>query len=336
MTIPRDLSNLAPGANTSGVLQPSKGGTGVSSLTANNVILGNGTSTVQFVAPGTTGNVLTSNGTTWASTAPTSAGVNIQTFTSSGTWTKPSGYAAGSRVLIQAWGGGGSGGRADSSGGGGGGGYIEKWVLLSAMGSTETITVAAGGASVTSGTGNGASGGNTTVGSVATAYGGGGGQGNAGTIYVGGGGGSPFAAGTVGTNSGSNLARLGGGGYRSGYANATIFVRSEQSGTVQNSDYSNDATNIWGGGGGGGGFESGCSNFDFKAGCAVYGGGGGGSSSSYLTAGTSVLGGNGGAGTTGANATAGTAPAGGGGGSRSSYNSGAGARGQVTITVFPA
>jgi hypothetical protein len=48
----------------------SRGGTGLTTLTANNVILGNGTSAVQFVAPGTTGNVLTSNGTTWASTTP--------------------------------------------------------------------------------------------------------------------------------------------------------------------------------------------------------------------------------------------------------------------------
>jgi len=70
MTIPRDLSNLAPGANTSGVLQPIKGGTGAATLTANNVILGNGTGAVQFVAPSTNGNVLTSNGTTWTSTAP--------------------------------------------------------------------------------------------------------------------------------------------------------------------------------------------------------------------------------------------------------------------------
>lgn len=45
----------------------SAGGTGQTSLTLNNVILGNGTSGVQFVAPGTTGNVLTSNGTTWTS-----------------------------------------------------------------------------------------------------------------------------------------------------------------------------------------------------------------------------------------------------------------------------
>lgn len=46
------------------------GGTGVTNLTANNVILGNGASAVQFVAPGTSGNVLTSNGTTWASAIP--------------------------------------------------------------------------------------------------------------------------------------------------------------------------------------------------------------------------------------------------------------------------
>jgi len=51
-------------------LPVANGGTGATSLTANNVILGNGTSAVQVVAPGTTGNVLTSNGTTWASTAP--------------------------------------------------------------------------------------------------------------------------------------------------------------------------------------------------------------------------------------------------------------------------
>jgi hypothetical protein len=44
-------------------------------LTANNVILGNGTGAPLFVAPSTTGNVLTSNGTTWESTAPAASGV---------------------------------------------------------------------------------------------------------------------------------------------------------------------------------------------------------------------------------------------------------------------
>ena len=55
--------------NGSSAVGVANGGTGATSLTANNVILGNGTSAVQTVAPGTNGNVLTSNGTTWQSTA---------------------------------------------------------------------------------------------------------------------------------------------------------------------------------------------------------------------------------------------------------------------------
>jgi hypothetical protein len=50
-------------------LPVANGGTGANTLTSNNVILGNGTSAVQFVAPGTSSNVLTSNGTTWVSQA---------------------------------------------------------------------------------------------------------------------------------------------------------------------------------------------------------------------------------------------------------------------------
>jgi hypothetical protein len=50
MTIPRNLSKLAEGADTNGVLGPSYGGTGLSS-------------------PGTNGNVLISNGTAWTSAA---------------------------------------------------------------------------------------------------------------------------------------------------------------------------------------------------------------------------------------------------------------------------
>jgi len=60
-------------SGVTGTLPVGNGGTGATTLTANNVILGNGTSAVQFVAPGTSGNVLTSNGTTWQSTAPASS-----------------------------------------------------------------------------------------------------------------------------------------------------------------------------------------------------------------------------------------------------------------------
>jgi len=51
-------------------LTVAQGGTGAATLTANNVLLGNGTSAPQFVAPSTNGNVLTSNGTTWVSSTP--------------------------------------------------------------------------------------------------------------------------------------------------------------------------------------------------------------------------------------------------------------------------
>jgi len=74
--------------NGSASVGVANGGTGVASLTANNVILGNGTSAVQFVAPSTNGNVLTSNGTTWVSSAGFSVAADntftgIQTFTGS-------------------------------------------------------------------------------------------------------------------------------------------------------------------------------------------------------------------------------------------------------------
>ena len=48
------------------------GGTGASTITANSVILGNGASALSgnLVAPSTSGNILTSNGTTWTSAAP--------------------------------------------------------------------------------------------------------------------------------------------------------------------------------------------------------------------------------------------------------------------------
>ena len=59
------LSSLTIGT----ALPVASGGTGLATLTANNVLIGNGTSNVAFVAPGTSGNVLTSNGTTWVSGA---------------------------------------------------------------------------------------------------------------------------------------------------------------------------------------------------------------------------------------------------------------------------
>lgn len=59
-----------------GTLGVANGGTGATTLSANAVLLGNGTSAVQTVAPGTTGNVLVSDGTTWVSQAPAASGVS--------------------------------------------------------------------------------------------------------------------------------------------------------------------------------------------------------------------------------------------------------------------
>jgi hypothetical protein len=54
-----------------GILPVANGGTGANTLTANSLIVGNGTSAVSFIAPGTSGNILKSNGTVWQSVAPT-------------------------------------------------------------------------------------------------------------------------------------------------------------------------------------------------------------------------------------------------------------------------
>jgi hypothetical protein len=65
-----NLTGLPLTTGVTGTLPVANGGTGLTTLTANNVILGNGTSTPSFVAPSTSGNVLTSNGSTWQSTVP--------------------------------------------------------------------------------------------------------------------------------------------------------------------------------------------------------------------------------------------------------------------------
>jgi hypothetical protein len=74
-TLSGNATTATTATNVSGTVAVANGGTGVTSLTANNVILGNGTSAVQVVAPSTSGNVLTSNGTTWASAAPPVGGL---------------------------------------------------------------------------------------------------------------------------------------------------------------------------------------------------------------------------------------------------------------------
>ena len=60
--------------NLGAALTVPNGGTGAATFTAENILVGNGTGAVKLIAPGTSANVLTSNGTHWYSSAPAAGG----------------------------------------------------------------------------------------------------------------------------------------------------------------------------------------------------------------------------------------------------------------------
>jgi hypothetical protein len=68
------ISSGASAAPVYGTLTPVGGGTGLATIPSGNVLLGNGTSAVSVVAPGTAGNVLTSIGGVWTSNAAVGGG----------------------------------------------------------------------------------------------------------------------------------------------------------------------------------------------------------------------------------------------------------------------
>ncbi|MFA5897925.1 MAG: DUF2793 domain-containing protein [Hyphomicrobium sp.] len=269
-------------------------------------------------------------------------GSDYQSFTTVGanTWTKPS---KGSVAFVQVWGGGGSGGRAgsgNSGGGGGGGGYNEWLIPLASLGATETVTIGAGGPSITANDTNGTTGGNTTFGSWLTGYGGGPGVGVSSSVAGGGGGGGSGSVGLIGS------VTLGGnGGSANGETTAVgvggLGVNSINGGAAGGGTsglvgYSG-GTSRTGGGGGGAGRDS-ASGAAGSGGDAKFGGGGGGGAgrggASSGPGGTSKHGGAGGAGAAGATAaTAGSQPGGGGGGSETG-NSGKGGDGMCRVTVW--
>jgi hypothetical protein len=311
----------------SAILPVANGGTGANTLTSNNVILGNGTSAVQFVAPGTSSNVLTSNGTTWVSQAAGGGGggtPTVETYDSGtgATWTKP---GSANWVLIEIWGGGGSGGRGATNfaaGGGGGGAYNSALIPFANLQGAVTYTVGGGGAGrTTAGVGNAGGASSVSMASFAGggtkslfAYGGGGGYGAASASGGGGGGGGQLGVGQVGggqTQSGRNDVSLVGFGGNGGYPGFGLGSRSQGSNPCGPSIGTVFLAGNGSSGGGGGGLGASsigvltlnATTSPWQGAGSIYGGGGGGGSAILATStatlnngGSSLYGGGGGGG----------------------------------------
>jgi hypothetical protein len=123
-----------------------RGGTGQTTLPTNSVLVGNGTAAVGAVAPGTSGNVLTSSGGTWVSSTPPVGGLTVVVLTASQQWTKPA-SVSNFFVTIHAGGGGGGNDAFSGSGSPGGvGGFAYALITSAEMPSTVSVTIGDGGA----------------------------------------------------------------------------------------------------------------------------------------------------------------------------------------------
>lgn len=247
------LSNLgaaAKGANSD-----------ITSLTGLTTPLGIAYGGTGLSSAGTSGNVLTSNGTSWASSAPSGGAPfsNVQAFTSGNTFTVPSGVT---KLWVEVYGAGGggagsNGGSAYGSGGGGGAGGVAMGFLTVTPSQQITVTVGSGGtAGGSGGTGNtssfstlSATGGSGGAMGDAGGWGGAGGTGSGGSINQSGGaggGGGGTAGASAGGSGGSNT--RGGGGRGSSYAGGGGVA-----GSVYGGGGGGTAGTSTGGAGGGGG-----------------------------------------------------------------------------------
>jgi len=266
----------------------------------------------------------------------------IQAFTSSGTWTKPTGAKSINVQLFGAGGGGGS-GRKDTTpatvkcggGGGGGGGSLNVNIPADQLASTELITIGAGGSGGAgfSSTSNGAAGiigGSTSFNSVICV---GGAGGNGGTSSAGQGG-----SGLLQANSGASASVSGATGVSGNPASVSVAM--QIGGAGGGSGGGNTVGNIGAGGGAGGRSNVG----NLNGGAAGSSGGAGGTginnSTNIFYVGSGGGGAGGGFAVSGGAGGDGGFPAGGGGGGGattsggSSGAGGAGANGFAIITTY--
>ena len=233
------------------------------------------------------------------------APVDVQTFTTSGTWTKPTN---GSICRVQLWGGGGSGGNID---GGGGGGYYEQWLFMNQLASAEAVVVGLGGDANMVGNTRG---GNSHFQLLVAPGGFNGVSGPFNTPSVGGAGGDIYSINEAGATGGNSVIHWGGGGGGMVVGLSTIGFSSTTPG----------GNAVWGGGGGGG------AGFVNVGSFSIDGGAGG----------SSVMGGAGGSVTLAGGTANGIAPGGGGGAAIRTYGGsiqpgfGTGGDGKVIVTTY--
>lgn len=187
-----NVTSLNASNISSGTLAVANGGTGVTSA-------------------GTSGNVLTSDGSAWVSQAISAGGDYVMNvYTAPGTWTKPAGLKALKVTVV----GGGGAGKGGSGVGGGGGGTSIEYYDAPAIPGPQPYTVGSGGAAVTSNN-NGNPGGTSSFGGPVAFL-----------SATGGSGGSPGAGG-LGSNGNANFygdygtPSIGGGSFMGGLRNYT-------------------------------------------------------------------------------------------------------------------